>query len=237
MSMKKHCTGLLAVALTSVAALVSADAADLAVKAPVYKAPVVAPFSWTGFYVGVNGGGGWASESWQDNGDGVTPSFKPSGGILGGQVGYRWQWGQFVLGAEGTAAWADLNDTSTAAPASETFKVQSIYSATGQVGYAIDRWLPYVKGGWAGASTNLSWQDSAFPASASHSEFNNGWTVGGGLDYAVTNNIIVGVEYNHYDLGFGDFTAPVSNGGTPLITSNSSRLTVDSVVGRLNYKF
>jgi outer membrane immunogenic protein len=214
-----------------------AFAADLAVKAPVYKAPVVAPFSWTGFYVGIEGGGGWAQESWLDNGDGVTPNFKPNGGIFGGQVGYRWQTGQLVLGVEGTAAWADLNDISTAGPASETFKVQSLYTATGQVGYAIDRWLPYVKGGWAGASTNLAWQDSAFPASASHSEFNNGWTVGGGLDYAVTNNIIVGVEYNHYDLDFGNFTAPASNGGTPLITTNSSRLTIDSVLGRLSYKF
>jgi outer membrane immunogenic protein len=233
--MNRHCVGLLAATLTSVAALTAADAADLAVKAPVYKAPIVMPFSWTGFYAGIQGGGGWADESWLDNNPPVVPNFKASGGIFGGQVGYRWQTGPFVFGVEGSAAWADLSDTLTAGAATETFKVRSIYTATGQVGYAFDRWLPYVKGGWAGAETHAFAADAA--ASASHSEFNNGWTVGGGLDYAITNNIVIGVEYDHYDLGFKDFTAPASNGGTPLIVTNSSRLTVDSVVGRLNYKF
>jgi opacity protein-like surface antigen len=61
--------------------------------------------------------------------------------------------------------------------------------------------------------------------------------VGGGLDYAIANNIILGVEYNHYDLDFADFTAPASNGGTPLIVTNSSRLKVDAVLGRFNFKF
>jgi outer membrane immunogenic protein len=239
---RNRCAGLLAVTLTSVAAIATANAADLAVEAPVYKAPVYkAPFfSWTGFYAGIQGGGGWGSESWQDNtDDGLTPSFKPSGGIFGGQAGYRWQTGPFVFGVEGTAAWADLKDTSTSPlePASETFKIQSLYTATGQVGYAIDRWLPYVKAGWAGASTNLSLQNSAVPFTASQSEFNSGWTVGGGLDYAITNNIILGVEYDHYDLGFNNFTAAASNGATPLIATNASRLTIDAVVGRLNYKF
>ncbi len=57
----------------------------------------------------------------------------------------------------------------------------------------------------------------------------------GGL--ALTNNVIIGIEYNHYDLGFGDLTVPFNNGGGSLITTNASRLTIDSVLGRLNYKF
>jgi outer membrane immunogenic protein len=104
--MKRHCVGLLAVTLTSVAAFATAHAADLAVKAPVYKAPIVAPFSWTGFYAGIEGGGGWSKESWLDNnGGGFTSDFKANGAILGGQAGYRWQTGQFVFGVEGTGAW------------------------------------------------------------------------------------------------------------------------------------
>jgi outer membrane immunogenic protein len=236
MKKQKHCIGLSAFALTSIAALVSANAADLAVKAPVYKAPIVVPFSWTGFYAGIQGGGGWGRESWQDNN--LAPDFSANGGIFGGQAGYRYQMGQFVFGVEGAGAWAGLTDTvstTTGAAPSETFKVQSLYSATGQVGLAFDRWLPYVKGGWGGASTNLSFQNTL--ATASQSQSSSGWVAGGGLDYAITNNIIVGVEYDHYDLNFSDFTAPASNGGTGFIVTNASRLTVDAVLGRLNYKF
>ncbi len=212
-----------------------AHAADLAVKAPVYKAPVVAPFSWTGLYVGVQGGGGWGRQTWLDNSILGSTDFRASGGFFGGQAGYRYQLGQFVFGVEAAGAPADLKDTNSAGPTSETFKVQSLYSATGQVGFALDRWLPYVKGGWGGAQTNLFAQNTAIPVSASHSENNSGWVVGGGLDYAITNNIILGVEYNHYDLDFQDFTAPAGNGS--LIVTNSSRLKVDAVLGRFNFKF
>ncbi len=215
-----------------------AHAADLAVKAPVYKAPVVAPFSWTGLYIGVQGGGGWGRQSWLDNsGLGFSPDFRANGGFFGGQVGYRYQLGQFVFGVEAAGAPGDLKDTNSAGTVSETFKVQSLYSVTGQVGFALDRWLPYVKGGWGGAQTNLTWKNTVFPAGASQSENNSGWVVGGGLDYAITNNVVLGVEYNHYDLDFQDFTAPVSNGGAPLVVTNSSRLKVDAVLGRFNFKF
>jgi outer membrane immunogenic protein len=211
-----------------------AQAADLAVKAPVYKAPVVAPFSWTGLYIGVEGGGAWARESWLDNGVG-SADFRANGAFFGGQVGYRYQLGQFVLGIEAAGAPGNLKDTNSAGTLSETFKVQSLYNVTGQVGFALDRWLPYVKGGWGGAQTNLFAQRGA--ASASQSENNSGWIVGGGLDYAITNNIVLGVAYEHYDLDFADFTAPASNGSTPLIVNNASRLKVDAVLGRFNFKF
>jgi outer membrane immunogenic protein len=218
-----------------------AGAADLAVKAPVYKAPVVVPFSWTGFYIGIEGGGGWARESFDDNNPvGRTDDFRATGGIFGGQAGYRYQMGQLVLGVEGAGAWAHLTDTLSVTNAaghtfSDTFTVRSLFSVTGQAGFALDRWLPYVKGGWAGATSHVFAENVA--ATASHSETNNGWTVGAGLDYAITNNIVLGVEFDHYDLPFGDFTAPASNGGTGLIVTNASRLTINAVLGRLNYKF
>jgi outer membrane immunogenic protein len=226
-------------ASVAVAALLSAPAlaADMPAKAPAYKAPPVQVFNWTGFYAGIEAGGGWGHEAWIDNTPaGVTPhSFRLDGGVVGGQLGYRWQTGQLVFGIEGTGAWADLKGTSTVTPSTETLKVRALYSATGQVGYAWDRWLAYVKGGWAGSSTRFFLSNPGF--TASNSQDPHGWTVGGGVDYALSPNMILGVEYDHFDLNYKPFVAPVSNGGTPLIVTNTSRLTIDQVVARLSYKF
>jgi outer membrane immunogenic protein len=107
-------------------------------------------------------------------------------------------------------------------------------TSTGQLGYAWDRWLAYAKGGWAEASTHLFVNG---PVTASNSQDPNGWTIGGGVDYAVWPNLIFGVEYDHFSLNYKPFVAPVSNGGAPLVVANTSRLTLDQVVARLSYKF
>ena len=92
----------------------SAIAADL--PARTYKAPpvVVAPiYDWTGFYIGANGGWGSSRNCW-----GIVPvggvtiadgCVSRSGGVVGGQIGYRWQTGQFVFGVEGQGDWANLS--------------------------------------------------------------------------------------------------------------------------------
>jgi outer membrane immunogenic protein len=255
--MKKIATGFVALAAMMGT---SALAADMVTKAPPPPPPLPA-WSWTGLYIGIDGGGGWGHESWLDN-NGIPPgcaavpptpstcpvSFRPDGGIFGGHVGVRYQLNNnFVVGVEGRAAWADLRDTDSLPNAnfptlSETLRVRSLYSITGQVGYAWNQALLYVKGGWAGADTN--WHANAptavapnTPFTASQSENNDGWTVGVGVDYKIWNNVIAGIEYDHYDLGYAGFLAPVSNGGTPAFVTNTSRLTIDSVVGRLSYQF
>src|SRR5690242_20843085 len=87
----------------------SASAADiqrrqaLPAKAPVYMAP---PYNWTGFYVGINGGGGWGRSDFSD--PFATGSFNTSGGLVGGTVGYNWQMGQVVFGLEGDVDWSDI---------------------------------------------------------------------------------------------------------------------------------
>ena len=73
--------------------------------------------------------------------------------------------------------------------------------------------------------------------SGSHSQTVNGWTVGGGVDYAIWQNLVFGVEYDHFDFTYDGFTAPVTGPGTSWIVTNTSRLTVDQVVARLSYKF
>ena len=91
------------------------------------------------------------------------------------------------------------------------------------------------EGGWAGATTNYSITGSGFTAGQSQNA--NGWTVGVGLDYAVWQNWIFAVEYDHFDLRYEGFTTPASNGGAPFIVTNPSRLTIDQVVARLSYQF
>ena len=136
----------------------TANAADLPTKAPVYKAPPpLVSYNWTGLYLGINGGGAWGREDWLDNvgaGGGVPENFRPNGGVFGGQLGFRWQWNQLVLGIEGTWDWAGLRDTLAPGGGTEEFKITSLYTATGQIGWAAwDHSLVYVKGGWAGAAT------------------------------------------------------------------------------------
>lgn len=223
---------------------VGARAADLGpAPAPAYKAPaLVTPvFSWTGLYLGIEGGWGWGREDYTDNSNvGIPPghaiSQSPDGGIFGGVLGFRYQTGQFVFGVEGTAAWADLAGSVVPATGiTDSFKVRSLYTATGQAGWAFNQALLYVKGGWAGASVDTSISTAA-GGFASQNQTDNGWTVGVGLDYAVWQNLVLGVEYDHFDLGYGAFTTVGVLGSTYIVT-NPSRLTIEQVVGRLTYKF
>lgn len=229
----------------ALAVLCSANAtyaADMARPAPVYKAPpIVAPpaYSWTGIYLGLEGGGGWGRENYGDNTLSALPtspvSQRPDGGIFGGVLGYRYQIGQWVLGVEGSAAWAHLDSTATSGVFTENFKTRALYTATGQVGWAFDRALLYAKGGWAGVSVNNFLSGAG--GTASNTQTDSGWTAGVGLDYAAWQNIVLGVEYDYIDVGYGGYTAPFSLGGAPWLVGNTSRFTIDQVVGRLTYKF
>src|SRR5215470_2402049 len=96
--------------LTSIMAGVSAaGAADLAVKAPAYKAPPVILSEWAGFYIGVNGG-----YSWGDFKNDAGFSEKPKGGLVGGHAGYNWQYGSVVAGVEVDFDGADIKETKPA---------------------------------------------------------------------------------------------------------------------------
>src|SRR5215470_1005820 len=134
----------------------SASAADMAVKARPAPPPVVPIYDWTGFYIGANGGWGSSHSCW----DFVTAAGAvirdgcrdATGGIIGGQVGYRWQTGQFVFGLEGQGDWADLSGSrvSLINPAFSTrTRVDGIGLFTGQIGLAWNQALFYLKGGGA----------------------------------------------------------------------------------------
>ncbi len=141
-------TGIAVAALLS--APIAAQAADL--PAPTYKAPAyVAPvpiFSWTGFYVGLNGGYGWGKSNW--SGSGGNFEVTPKGWLGGGTLGYNIQTGGWVWGIEGDIDYMNLKGTADAAFCpSCTFKDTWLGTIRGRIGYSYDRWLPYLTAGGA----------------------------------------------------------------------------------------
>ena len=138
--MRRTVVGLLAGVL-SLGVVQMASAADMPTKAPAYQAP--AAYNWTGFYVGINGGGGWGRSNW----DGIpTGSFNTSGGLIGGTLGYNWQTGPWVLGLEGDIDWANINGNSSAAGCVPNCNTKTDWLGTirGRVGYAFDLSLIHI---------------------------------------------------------------------------------------------
>ena len=167
----------------AVAALVTAQcaaAADLSV-APLYKAPppAMAPaYNWSGFYLGVNGGGGWGHSNWDTSSDRIGLS----GGLVGGTAGYNWQIGSAVLGLEGDIDWANLKGTnsSTLCPAGCSTSDTWLSTVRGRAGYAFGGVLPYVTGGLAVGDIRAA--TPGFPGASNTSA---GWTAGGGIEFGV----------------------------------------------------
>jgi outer membrane immunogenic protein len=160
-------------------------------KAPVYAAPI---YNWTGFYAGINGGYGWGDSTW----DGFASSTDVSGGLVGGTVGYNWQVGALVFGVEGDIAWSDIRGSFTNAncPAGCETRNSWLGTARGRLGYAADRFMPYVTGGAAFGEVKVN--PTGF---AGTSDTRVGWTVGAGIEAAIARNWTAKLEYLYVDLG------------------------------------
>ena len=209
----------------------TASAADLPRQAPIYKAPAyVAPINnWTGFYVGLNGGGAWGSSRWS----GLATDFDVSGGLIGGTVGYNWQFGTWVVGVEGDLDWANIKGSTSGGLCGIglTCETKNDFLSTirGRVGYAFDRWMPYATGG--AAIGNIK---ATTPGFATVDNTNVGWTVGAGVEYAFAPNWSAKVEYLYVDLGnvgCGTFSACSLAGG------NNVNFTTNLVRGGVNFRF
>ena len=245
--MKKFLLGTVGLVALSLAA--PASAADLAAR-PYTKAPpmMAAIYDWSGFYIGANGGWGSTRKCWD-----VVPvvagpllaegCHDATGGVAGGQVGYRWQTGAFVFGIEAQGDWADLSGSRVSqqfilvpGDATDRTRLRSFGLFTGQVGYAWNNVLGYVKGGAAVTDdryehrftgTNVLF-DSA-------RETRWGGVVGVGLEYGLTPNWSVGVEYDHMFMGRRNlsFTTPAGL----LSTIDRVGQDVDTVTARVNYRW
>jgi outer membrane immunogenic protein len=236
--------------LASCAAIVfasSAYAADLPARSAAAVPAPVAVANWGGFYMGVNGGYGWASEKDPY----VTPvigKFQPKGGLFGLQAGYNHQIGSYVLGVEADYAWAGMSDSYTIAgstvlnghalSASASIKTEqtSLGTVRARAGYAIDNLLLYATGGYAYGgnkitlSGNATWNGVNWGAQAGTSKNYAGWVIGVGTEYAFTKNVSAKVEYLYADLGSKTYW-----GGTALVDKVS--LTSSVIRAGLNYKF
>jgi outer membrane immunogenic protein len=232
------------VALGALGLMSPALGADL----PAYtKAPVVVSpmYDWSGFYVGVYGGGGFGNHNLNNaNGMGApfanfTVTYDSSGAIAGGEAGYNVQSGNIVVGVEADGFWSgikggDANQFLAGNPlaaAIDTTKLQDGASLRARGGIAVDRLLLFFDGGWALGYLN----HTNFVPGVGIDVFTNhrsGLAAGGGIAYAITNNLIGKFEYRYYDFGRFVRNAPTT-GVLPYTVDN----TYSVVTLGLDYKF
>ena len=199
---------LLAAALAASTIAGAAVAADLpsrkmAPAAYVAPAPI---FTWTGFYLGVNGGG-WINNSRLDTIAGVSGKLGGGGALIGATAGYNWQTaGRVVLGVETDLAYRTKGTVTP--PFSSSVATSDGYLGTlrGRLGYGFDRALIYVTGGLAygnAAAPNaiVSVPLGLFGLRSGSAGMQAGWTVGAGAEFAITNNWSAKGEYLYADLG------------------------------------
>ena len=268
--------GVAIAALTAVGT-VAAQAADLPTRkeapAPVFVPP---PFTWTGFYVGLNAGGIWASGS--RSASLFAPATFPfpvasyfpgglgsqGGGFIGGgQAGYNWQTGAFVLGIETDFQGTTLSKSfdSVSSPfvgagllTGDTLAVHAkasldwLGTTRGRVGFVVtpdNRLMIYGTGGvaYGGGSSNFSVFDATEGAlwTGNPSSSRVGWTAGAGVEYALTNNWTIRGEYLYADLGSSNFTS-VGNAAAAAFFPGvyaSGKINYNASIFRaaVNYKF
>jgi outer membrane immunogenic protein len=161
----------------------AAQAADMGYGRPyAAPAPAYAAYNWMGPYIGANLGYQWGSVT-------HSPS-DPSGGLLGGQIGYNWQNGQFVFGVETDMQWSNADDVNV----SQKFTASWFGTTRGRIGYAMNNILAYGTGGLAYGGLELE------TGGQSESRSHYGWTLGVGMEVGLTPNWTAKVEYLYFDL-------------------------------------
>jgi outer membrane immunogenic protein len=238
----------LLIAATGLVALVVAAPA-IAADMPPNARPMVAPalFNWTGFYIGANVGGTWFS----DNASYFEPA-TPGRVIGGGQVGANWQTGMFVLGVEADIDGRHLDGNGSYFPFAhakyqdtQTQQEDWVGTVRGRLGIVtVGKALFYATGGLAYGGLQHSYSQMRISTGQnlglSDSTVKTGWTVGGGNDYAVTNNVSIGVEYLYVDLGATMLSLPTTivSGGLKFPPSSATFSDRSDIVrARLNWRF
>ena len=203
-----------------------AFAADAVVEEAVVEAPLA--FNWTGAYVGGQVGYLWGEGDFISE-DGTTAEVEPDGWLGGVYVGYNYQLdNNVVIGGDADFAWTGADDGATAFDdgGDPIGSVDSELEWEGAVrlrlGYAVDRFLPYVAGGVAFARLSAEAIDGS-GSLGSDDDTGVGWTLGAGAEYAFTDNLVGRAEYHYTD--FGDFDFAIANfTATSDLTTNDVRL-------------
>jgi outer membrane immunogenic protein len=208
----------------------SAFAADLPSRRP---PPVYAPvpiFTWTGFYVGADVGYAWGYNNYNVAG---VPGFNKPNGLTGGlHVGYNYQINQFVVGLEGDVQGSNFNNSSTLGALNVSTRLPVEGSIRGRVGYAWDRVLFFATGGAVFGDIENTYNIAGiYDPAGTYKKTRVGYTVGGGIEYALSNNWSVRGEYRYAD--FGRSTDLTFGGVLPI----SSHVVEHKVTVGFSYKF
>jgi outer membrane immunogenic protein len=229
--------------------------ADGPYRVPTYDAtPGFYDFRWTGFYAGAHLGVAFTNVRATETDFAVdveelNPSQAFTAGPLtqsyddfatsvagGVQVGWQKQWEKIVVGAELTYTALPFDETSASPVFPGVFRtaeVSNLVALTGRLGYADGRWLAYSKFGWAGAQVDITLNDTVTKTSASSSGFTSGWNFGVGIDYALTHNLFLGVEYNYLFFRADVEPLPIPDAHF----SDDAKVHIQSLMVRLNYRF
>jgi len=162
---------------------------------PVKSANILPVYDWTGFYVGINGGGSWGRVPWSSDPDGTSGNVTVSSGLVGGTIGYNAQnLGRFVVGEEFDFDSRSINARIPAVSCvlNCEFKSQWLSTARLRFGYAFDRFLPYLSGGVSIGDITQDIVGQPFGVANSVS-FN--WTAGAGLEFVVSGPLTAKLEY------------------------------------------
>jgi outer membrane immunogenic protein len=234
----------------ALAMVTSASAADMAAR-PYTKAPVIAAgYDWSGFYIGANGGWGTSHKCWDfTNAAGAfivsEGCHDATGGTAGGQVGYRWQASHFVFGAEAQGNWADFHGSNRSIPfpavVNDT-RVDAFGLFTGQIGFATNNALFYVKGGAALTSDRYLGYSSLTGVQVSNTVNDTRWggVAGVGLEYGFAPNWSFGIEYDHMFMQDRWITFTNNGNLAPAGTAFASdriHQDVDLLTVRVNYRW
>jgi outer membrane immunogenic protein len=241
----------------SLGAVGTASAADMAVKARPAPPPPVAVYNWTGFYIGANGGGGWSHKCWDNFAVGgvlfpvvAEGCHDASGGTVGGQIGYRWQATNWVFGLEAQGNWADISGSNNSlffnnpllfpGALANHSKIDAFGLFTGQIGYAWNNVLWYVKGG--AAVTRDKFESIDIPTGLAFDRASDtrwGGVVGTGLEFGFAPNWSLAIEYDHLFMGHRDIDLVFANPafGVGLSRGETISQNVDIVTARINYRF
>lgn len=226
--LKLACAGFFAA--TMAAPSFAADLPTPAYKAPIYVAPI---FTWSGFYVGINGGYAWGHSDW-NNAPMGNVSLNAKGGMVGGTIGYNLQTGTWVWGLEGDidATWIDGSSQAGGAgsvcdgPNGCETKNSWLATARGRIGFAWDRFLPYITGGAAFGNIKATPNGGA-----SVNKTKVGWTAGAGVEWAFYGPWSAKLEYLYADLG--SITCDTATCGSDTTVS----LKTNMVRAGINYRF
>ncbi len=200
--------------------------------------------------------------------DNQNVSHDVDGVIVGGQLGINWQRGNIVFGIEASLSGSGMEGSSSVSKRNERGRkrrydsqvnksydvdIDRLFMATARLGYAKNKYLIYIKGGYANAEATASYttqfsKGGHFEDTKGHSysgsseEDLDGWTIGAGVEYALTSNISFGVEYNYINLDDSAFLVEGSNqnGHGRKNRTKTYEVEVDdihAVMARLNFRF